>query len=111
MRLINRVVAVTLVVVLGGASTAFAGETLLSSGVRAAREQAIRSESRTAKAGAANAAGQSAQTSGAVSATGMRKRTKTMILVGSVAAFFAIAYGIDHSVKDVTPSSLGTRQD
>ena len=41
----------------------------------------------------------------------MGKKTKWMIYAGAIAAFVGTAYAIDHSVKDVTPSSLGTRQD
>ena len=41
----------------------------------------------------------------------MRKRTKMMIAIGLGVGFAAGAYTIDHHVLDVTPSSLGTRQD
>jgi hypothetical protein len=41
----------------------------------------------------------------------MKKRTKTLIFTAVAAAFVGVAYGIDHKVTDVTPSSLGTRED
>jgi hypothetical protein len=48
---------------------------------------------------------------GTISQSGMSKRTKTMILAAVAVGFLGTAYGIDHKVKDVTPSSLGTRHD
>jgi hypothetical protein len=49
--------------------------------------------------------------SGAVSQTGMKKRTKMLIYAAVAGAFAGTAYGIDQKVKNVTPSSLGTRHD
>jgi hypothetical protein len=48
---------------------------------------------------------------GAVSQTGMKKSTKMLIYAAVAAAFAGTAYGIDQKVKNVTPSSLGTRHD
>jgi hypothetical protein len=49
--------------------------------------------------------------SGAISSTGMKKSTKMLIYAAVAGAFGGIAYGIDQKVKNVTPSSLGTRHD
>jgi hypothetical protein len=51
------------------------------------------------------------QGGGAISSSGLKKHTKTLIIAGAAGAFLGIAYGIDRSVKDVTPSSLGQRHD
>ena len=51
------------------------------------------------------------QGGGTVSSTGMKRSTKTLIFAGVAGAFLGIAVGIDHSVKNVTPSSLGERHD
>jgi hypothetical protein len=41
----------------------------------------------------------------------MGKAKKTLIYVGLAVGFAASVWAIDHHVLDVTPSSLGTRQD
>jgi len=51
------------------------------------------------------------QGGGAISQSGLSKRTKSMIFAAVAVGFVGIAYGIDHQVKDVTPSSLGQRHD
>jgi hypothetical protein len=51
------------------------------------------------------------QGGGTISQSGMKKSTKTLIFTAVAAAFVGVAYGIDHKVTDVTPSSLGTRED
>jgi hypothetical protein len=60
---------------------------------------------------AASAAALAQQGSGAVSQTGMKKSTKMLIYAAVAGAFVGTAYGIDQKVKNVTPSSLGTRHD
>ena len=60
---------------------------------------------------AASAAALAQQGSGAVSQTGMKKSTKMLIYAAVAGAFAGTAYGIDQRVKNVTPSSLGTRHD
>jgi hypothetical protein len=107
-----RLGCLVLVFSVGHASMAVAGESLLASATRLVRAT-------EAAAASARLAGRPPQPSfalaqagqAAVSATGMRKRTKLMIFFGAAAAFAGTAYAIDHRVKDVTPSSLGTRQD
>jgi len=124
----NRSIAFALVIALGQSSVAFAGESLIASATRVVREttaqpaQAPRVESRAgfpvtvpASTGVRESAPKKevfAQgQGGTVSQGGMGKKTKWMIYAGAIAAFVGTAYAIDHSVKDVTPSSLGTRQD
>ena len=123
----KRLVALGLIVMVGNASTVFAGEPLLVSAARLARETASTAAGSSKREGTAtkqlgitsfaNAAGvgepalAAQQAGGTISSTGMRKRTKTLIIVGAAATFLGVAYGIDHRVRDVTPSSLGTRQD
>jgi hypothetical protein len=34
-----------------------------------------------------------------------------MIMIGAAVAFIGTIYAIDHQVQDITPSSLGTRED
>jgi hypothetical protein len=41
----------------------------------------------------------------------MKKSTKMMIYAGLAVGFVASVWAIDHHVLDITPSSLGTRQD
>ena len=65
-----------------------------------------------AKAGVRPAAALAQQGgAGTISQTGMKRSTKVLIFAAAAAAFAGSAYGIDHKVKDVTPSSLGTRND
>ena len=48
---------------------------------------------------------------GTLSKSGMGKGRKMLIYIGLAAGFAASVWTIDHKVLDVTPSSLGTRQD
>ena len=48
---------------------------------------------------------------GNLSKSGMKKSTKALIYIGIAVGFAASVWTIDHNVLDVTPSSLGTRQD
>ena len=117
----NRLLVFALVASLGHASAAFAGESLLTAGARRARQMAVESASTAASASTAPAtmavpAGQkpapSFQTEGGnLSKSGMGKGKKTLLYVGLAVAFAASVWTIDHHVLDVTPSSLGTRQD
>jgi hypothetical protein len=52
-----------------------------------------------------------AQQGGAVSTGKMSKGAKTAIFLTAAVGFFGIAWEIDHNVRDVTPSTLGTRLD
>ena len=118
----KRLVAIGLVMTLGSASAALAAEPLSVAAARAARENAaasakadnpaLRVVSFAVAAGVRDAAlAQGPGQGGTISSSGMSKRTKAMIYLGAAVAFVGVAYGIDHHVRDVTPSTLGTRQD
>jgi hypothetical protein len=113
----NRLLVFALVASVGNVSAAFAEDSLLKSGARHV-EQIARVDSVTAAstAGAVASIGKSAAPAlqaeqGNLAKSGMRKRTKMMIAIGLGVGFAASAWTIDHHVLDVTPSSLGTRQD
>jgi hypothetical protein len=123
----KRFLAFALVASFGSASVAFADESLLTSGTRHT-QQIARDDSAglastaaaaptTIPAGLAVSVGKDAapalqQTGpGTLARSGMRKRTKWMIALGLGVGFAASAWTIDHKVLDVTPSSLGTRED
>ena len=103
----KRMMALALVGLLGSASTVFAEGGLLGSATRRAAEMG-RTEARKPVAAAAV---QSQQTGPTLESSGMRKRTKILIAIAAGVGFVATVYAIDHNVLDVTPSSLGTRQD
>jgi hypothetical protein len=122
----KRLLALGMIVTLGSASTVFGGEPLLVSATRLAREVnttpvtpksdrpgtkvlGVMSFAKTAGVGEPALAAQ--QGGGAIATTGMKKRTKALIYAGVAATFVGVAYGIDHKVLDVTPSTLGTRDD
>jgi hypothetical protein len=118
----KRLFALGLAVSLLQSSVAFAaGPLALPSGSTEAKAEKSRaaapikfaSFAEAARVGATPPAGVLAQQGGggAISQTGMGKGTKTLIFAAVGAAFAGIAYGIDHRVKDVTPSSLGERHD
>ena len=120
----NRLLVFALVASIGNASAAFAGESLLTSGARHAKELAVAEASTSstttvatpAQAGATVKIGEKATPSfqaegGTVSKSGMSKSKKLMIYGGLAAAFIATVWTIDHNVLDITPSSLGTRKD
>ena len=125
----NRSIAFALLIALGQSSVALAGDSLIASANRVVREttqpaspQKIESRAGfpvvtiAASSGVGEPAAKAAvlaqtQGGGAVSQTGMGKKTKWAIYAGVIAGFVGTAYAIDHSVRDVTPSSLGTRQD
>jgi hypothetical protein len=122
----KRLFALALVASLGLPSIAFAEgpiaqsasksirETTTSSATPAVKleEASIGFPSYAAKAGVRPATALAQQGgAGTVSQTGMKRSTKVLIFAAAAAAFAGSAYGIDHKVKDVTPSSLGTRND
>jgi len=120
----NRILVLALVASLGKASAVFAGESILTSGTRHVQQLAtVESSSaaaaaiaRTPAAGTVLTVGEKSTPSfqaegGTVSKSGMGKGKKTMIYVGLAVAFAATVWTIDHNVLDITPSSLGTRQD
>jgi len=109
----KRSLVFALILLLGHASVALAGETLLQSGKRIARQTA------QARASAPNAvemkrprmveARPSLQAQPSLAQSGIRKRTKILIAIGVAVAVGGAAYAIDHGVEDSTPSSLGQR--
>ena len=127
----SRFVVLSLLVSLGNTSVAIAGETLLGVATRVAREAAPSQVPPGPKPAAVNAiqrqvAARSAaafilpgqlrssalaQEQGALSSSGMRKRSKILIFLGAAVGIVAVAYTIDHKVEDNTPSSLGLRED
>ena len=118
----NRLLVLALVASIGNASAVFAGESILTSGTRHAQQLAVAESSAPATpaapspAGATVAVGQKAtpsfQADGAtLSRSGMGKGKKALIYIGLAVGFAASVWTIDHKVLDITPSSLGTRQD
>jgi hypothetical protein len=112
-----------LVASIGHASTALAGESILTSGARHVQQM-------TAGEALASTAPDAPRTVGAVktvatpvstsafqtegttlSRSGMGKGKKMLIYIAIGVGFAASAWTIDHHVLNVTPSSLGTRQD
>ena len=120
----KRLLAIGLVIAFGNASVALAGEPIVVSATRLATamsasqsvpqpktdQRSLGVVSFAAAAGVREPA-PALQQGGAVSSSGLSKRSKSMIYLGVAAAFLGVAYGIDHNVKDVTPSTLGTRDD
>ena len=110
----KRLLVVALIATIGQASTAFAGESILTSGARHAKALAPVQVSApdTAKTPAVPGAAAAYQGGGStLSKSGMSKGKKAMIYIGLAVGFAASAWTIDHHVLDVTPSSLGTRKD
>jgi hypothetical protein len=113
----KRFFAMALVVTLANASTALAGESLLSAGSRHVQQLATTTEApapSTTQVPAAKGAKPEAAyqgQGGTLSKSGMGKSKKAMIYLGLAVGFAASVWAIDHHVLDVTPSSLGTRQD
>jgi len=99
--------ALVLVCLLANASDAFAEGGLLGSATRHAADMG-RTEARKPVAGAAV---QTTQAGPTLESSGMRKRTKILIALAVGVGFVATVYTIDHHVLDLTPSTLGTRQD
>jgi hypothetical protein len=110
----------TLVASLCHAPAAFAAESLLQSATRVAQEMARSGEAvlttdgrATAPAAVASArpAATATQAGPGLSESGLGKGKKILIGLAIAAAFIGIAYKIDHSVEDSTPSSKGERLD
>ncbi|MEQ1908763.1 MAG: hypothetical protein ABMA15_08065 [Vicinamibacterales bacterium] len=117
----NRLLVFALVASISQASVAFAGESMLASGTRHVQELAANQAPSSASDVVSVATGSSSIAKPAVAAyqapagnlskSGMSKGKKAMIYIGLAVGFAASAWVIDHHVLDVTPSSLGTRQD
>lgn len=102
----KRLLAIALVVSLGGASSAWAEGSLLGTGTRIVRQAAAIEGKAVKPVARAMQAGQPG-----LETSGMSKRKKIFIALAIGVGFAATAYTIDHKVLDVTPSSLGQRQD
>ena len=111
----SRLVVLVLILSLGNASGAFAGETLLSVATRVTRQAnehaPLPPKPATATGVQKSWANALEQQGPAVASSGMRKRTKILIFVSAAVGFAATAYTIDHKVEDNTPSSHGLRED
>ena len=107
-----RVLAFALVLGLGHTSAAVAGETLLASASRLARDAArAEAPSRTAPVSAARSTHAVVEQGQNLAGSGMSRRKKALIWLAAGVGFAATAYTIDHKVVDNTLSSLGTRKD
>jgi hypothetical protein len=125
--MVRRLVVLTLMGSLGCSSLAFAGESLLQSGLRIAKEvgrvsvalpapdlrtvPADRIGRRASRLGPARAEALEGQGEPALAGNPMRKRTKLLIFLAAGVGFGVAAYEIDHHVLNLTPSTLGTRKD
>jgi hypothetical protein len=125
--MMRRLVVLTLMGSLASSSLAFAGESLLQSGLRIAGEVGRvsialpASDSRTVLTDRAGrlvsrltperAEALDGQGAPALATSPMRKRTKILIFVAAGVGFAVSAYAIDHKVLNITPSTLGTRKD
>ncbi|MFN7917795.1 MAG: hypothetical protein U0Q55_20780 [Vicinamibacterales bacterium] len=112
----KRFFAMALVVTLANASTALAGESLLSAGSRHVQQIAATTEAPAPSATQAPVKGAKPEAAyqgqgGTLSKSGMGKGKKALLYMGLAIGFAASVWTIDHHVLDVTPSSLGTRQD
>ncbi len=96
-------------------TSAFAGEGLLASGARHVQQLAtmpVDTTTTTTPAGKANQPAAAYQGQGGnLSRSGMSKGKKALIYIGLAAVAVGGIMTIDKNVLDVTPSSLGTRQD
>jgi hypothetical protein len=122
----SRLVALTVVMSLGASPLTYAGEGLMQSASRIVHQQVADGtghNSTVSRAvtvadrgkppsllGSPAVGAQNAQQQ-VLSKAGMRTRTKVMIYLAAGVGLAAAAWQIDHSVLDVTPSSLGTRRD
>ena len=109
----RRSLAFALVLWLGNTSAALAGETLLASATRIARESArAQARSQTMSLAAPRRALASAQQEQpSLASSGLSKRKKVIIWLAAGVGFAATAYTIDRKSLDNTPSTLGTRKD
>lgn len=97
-------------------TSAFAGEGLLASGARHVQQLAAVPAETTTSVPAPAVATQPAAAAyqaggGTLSRSGMSKGKKALIYIGLAAVAVGGILTIDKNVLDVTPSSLGTRQD
>jgi hypothetical protein len=97
----RRSLVFALMISVGHASLAMAGETLLQSGQRITRQ--------VAKARPSPAVRPALQAQGTLAQSGMRTRNKFLIGLGIAVAFAGVALAIDGGVEDSTPSSRGER--
>src|ERR1700687_2800889 len=106
----RRVLVVALVLLLGHQPAAVAGETLLASAARLAREAArAQAPSQTTAVSAPRGTLALAQQGlPSLASSSMSRRRKMLIWLAAGVGFAATAYTIDHKVQDNTPSSLGT---
>jgi hypothetical protein len=110
----RRVVVLTLIASLGNVPFAFAGENLRSVAARVVRQAVSPPPAAAPRSAVMTTAQRSwalAQEQPAVATSGLKKRTKVMILLGAAVGVVATMYAIDHRVEDNTPSSLGIRED
>jgi hypothetical protein len=107
-----------------GSTAAFAEDTIAQAGMRALQSQLAASTSTARSAGSLTSvpalharvlqppvAKAMQQEVPVLSKSGMSGRKKALLYASLAAAFVASAWVIDHKVQDITPSSLGTRQD
>jgi hypothetical protein len=118
----KRLLVFALVATLVNASALFAGESIVTSGARHVQQLAVADESSVntpattpAPSGVAVPTQQKTpsyqQEVGTLSKSGMSKSKRLMLYSAIAVGFVASVWVIDHHVLDVTPSSLGTRQD
>jgi hypothetical protein len=121
----KRFLACALVAVIGNASAAFAGESLITSGTRQVQLLATAPAAATAQQPAVKStaevpgvptrvsspAYQEGPGPGNLSKSGHSKATKIMIYSALGAGFALSAWAIDHHVLNLTPSTLGQRKD
>ena len=119
----KRLLALVVIASIGHASAAVAGESILTSGARHVQQLAAAETAKTPPPSAARLPAKSVTTvarppaasyeqeGSNLSKSGMRNRTKVMLFAGLAAGFVGSIWAIDHHVLDITPSSLGTRED
>jgi hypothetical protein len=111
----KRVLVITLAATLASSSVSFAESSLLASGSRAVKQQVAQKDAPKSKPALSVSAAQQGQpapgSQPGLTSSGMGKGKKIMIALAAGIGFAAAVYTIDHNVLDVTPSSLGTRQD
>lgn len=110
----RRLVVLALLFSLAHVPAAFAGESLLESGKRAAQALAEREPQRPATpadrvATPKNLNLQDPQGQPGLATSGLGRRSKIFIAVAAAVGFAGLAYAIDQGVEDNTPSSLGLR--
>jgi hypothetical protein len=117
----NRLLVFALMISLGNASVAVAGETLLQAATRAA-EELVAAEASSAQAAHARAAVPGLnkttperqrvnfqQAPPGLQSSGLGRGSKLLIGLGIAASFVGIAMAIDSRVEDNTPSTKGER--